>query len=222
MHHLLRLLIVLLLSLCLSSSPASAFETNLSDEAVREAYFLGQRHDGTVPRLLDKYTRHLPPPHSGPYISSIAFFTPFVQLALFSDGYIGNYSAQKARLDHQGHQDFVKIFIRIQLTASYGRFIESPAPGTSASSPPLIRRPYDFWKDFRVQVSSGNQLLQPASFQGKAESACGRRGSPCILTGATIEIELPAESFSSDSATILVTPPEGDPVSVEFDLTSLR
>ena len=221
MRHLLRILIVLLLSLCLSAPPASAFDTILSDESIREAYFLGQRHDGTVLRLLDKYTRHLPPPHSGPYISSVAFFTPFVQLVLFSDGYIGNYSAQKARLDHQGQQDFVKIFIHIQLTASYGRFIENPAPGTSASSPPLIRRPYDFWKDFRVQVSSGNQLLQPVSFQGKAESSCGRSGS-CILTGAMIEIQLPAESFSSDSATILVAPPEGDPVSVEFDITSLR
>jgi hypothetical protein len=222
MGHLLRILIVLLLSLCLSSPPACAFDTILSDESIREAYFFGQRHDGTVPRLLDKYTRHLPPPHTGPYISSVAFFTPFVQLALFSDGYIGNYSAQRARLDHQGQQDFVKIFIHIQLTASYGRFIENPAPGTTASSPPLIRRPYDFWKDFRVQVSSGNQLLQPASLQGKAESACGRRGGSCILTGAVIEIELPAESFSSDSATILVAPPEGDPVSVEFDLASLR
>jgi hypothetical protein len=37
-----------------------------------------------------------------------------------------------------------------------------------------------------------------------------------------IEIQLPAESFHSDSATILVAPPEGDPVSVEFDITSLR
>lgn len=222
MRHLLRLLIGLLLSLCLSFAPALAFDTILSDESIREAYFLGQRHDGTVPRLLDKYTRHLPPPHSGPHISSVAFFTSFVQLALFSDGYIGNYSAQQARLDHRGHQDFVKIFIHIQLTDSYGRFMENPAHGTSASSPSLIRRPYDFWKDFRVQVFGDHQLLQPSSFQGTAESACGRRGSPCILTGATIEIELPAETFSSDSATILVAPPEGDPVSVEFDLTSLR
>jgi len=53
MRHLLRLLIVLLLSLCLASPPASAFDTILSDESIREAYFLGQRHDGTVLRLLD-------------------------------------------------------------------------------------------------------------------------------------------------------------------------
>ena len=64
--------------------------------------------------------------------------------------------------------------------------------------------------------------FKPASFQGKAESACGRRGGSCILTGALIEIELSAESFNADSATILVAPPEGDPVSVEFDITSLR
>jgi hypothetical protein len=116
----------------------------------------------------------------------------------------------------------VKIFIHIQLTASYGRFMDNPAPRTSGSASPLILRPYDFWKDFRVQLFSGDQHLQPTTFQGTPESVCGRRGGSCILIGATIEIELPAESFTSDSATIQVTPPEGDPVSVEFNLTGLR
>jgi hypothetical protein len=41
----------------LLASPASfAFNSPLSDEAIREAYFLGQRHDGSFARLLDKYS----------------------------------------------------------------------------------------------------------------------------------------------------------------------
>jgi hypothetical protein len=203
-------------------SPASfGFQSPLSDESVREAYFLGQRHDGSVPRLLDKYTRRLPSPKTGPYISSVAFFTPFAQFAQFSDAYIGNYSAQQARLDHQGHQEFVKIIVHIQLTDSYGRFMNNPAQRISGSSPPLVPRPYDFWKDFHVLVSSENQPLAPSSFRGTPDSMCGRRG-PCILTGATLELDFPAESFTSDSATVQVIPPEGDPASVEFDLTRLR
>jgi hypothetical protein len=43
-----------------------------------------------------------------------------------------------------------------------------------------------------------------------------------MLTGATIQFEFLAESFASDSATIQVTPPEGDPVSLDFNLVSLR
>jgi hypothetical protein len=35
-------------------------------------------------------------------------------------------------------------------------------------------------------------------------------------------LEFPADAFTSDTSTIQVTPPEGDPVSVDFDLTRLR
>jgi len=49
----------------------------------------------------------------------------------------------------------------------------------------------------------------------------GRHGS-CIMTGATLELDFPAEAFTSDSATVQVIPPEGDPVSVDFNLTRLR
>jgi hypothetical protein len=209
-------------AILLAASSCLALDTPLSNQSIREAYFLGQRHDGSVPRLLDSYTKHLPPPKTGPYISSLEILTPFAQLAQFADAYVGNYSAQQAQLDHQQQQEFVKIIIRVQLTDSFGRFMNNPAYGSSSSAPAFLPRPYDFWKDFRVQISSGNQMLLPSTFQGKAESACGRRGGPCILTGATITIEFPAESFPHDSATALVTPPEGDPVSVNLDLAGLR
>jgi hypothetical protein len=44
------------------SLPSPAFETPLSDTAVREAYFLGQRRDETMGRILDKYTIYLAAP----------------------------------------------------------------------------------------------------------------------------------------------------------------
>src|SRR5260370_17246550 len=63
---------VSILLVALLASPASfAFQSPLSDEAVREAYFLGQRHDGSFAHLLDKCSKRLPPPKSGPHISAI-------------------------------------------------------------------------------------------------------------------------------------------------------
>jgi len=41
---------------------SNAFDTPLSDTAVREAYFLGQRHDDSLLKLLDKHVLHLQPP----------------------------------------------------------------------------------------------------------------------------------------------------------------
>jgi hypothetical protein len=219
----LRSCFALLLAALLLSLPSFAFDTPLSDQAVREAYFLGQRHDGSFERLLGKYTKFLPPPKTGPYISSIAFFTPFVQLIHRSDQFIGNYSAQQAALDHgsQG-REIVQIFVEIQLTESYGQFIAAPANSSSHSSPGLIPRPHDFWRDFQVRILDGDQELAPADNHGHANYVCGRYGSPCFLTGATLEFDFHADAFTADTATIQVNPPEGNSISIDFDLTHLR
>lgn len=99
---------VLVTAALLSAPTAFAFQSPLSDESVREAYFLGQRHDESLERSLEKYTQHLPPPESGPYISSIMFLTPFIRAARLSSSRTGNYSAQQAALDH--HNEGLKSF----------------------------------------------------------------------------------------------------------------
>jgi hypothetical protein len=203
------------------TAPGFSFDLPLSSESVREAYFLGQRHDGSSGRLLENYTKHLPPPDSGPYISSIAFFTPFAQLVQFCDRYVGNYTAQQALLDHRGQEELVKITVEIYLTASYGALIPNPAGSQSGSSPALIPRPYDFWRDFRVQVHNGNQIVSPSISGGHLLYRCGRFGH-CRPMGAALELEFPANDFTSDSVTVQVIPPEGDSVSVDFDLIRLR
>jgi hypothetical protein len=214
--------VIAILTAALLLSPSSfAFDTPLSDQAVREAYFLGQRHDGTFPSLLGKYIKFLPPPKFGPYISSITFLTPFAQLVQLSDRHAGSYSAQQARLDHLGQEEFVQIFVEIQLTPSYAAFIASPTSSRSGSPSALIPRPNDFWRDFQVQIYDGDQPLYPSASHGHANYNCAH-DSPCFLAGATLQFDFPAEAFTSDSATIEVLPPEGDPVSVDFYLYSLR
>jgi hypothetical protein len=218
MRQFLRVFLGLFLSFYLVLSPISAFETNLSDEAVREAYFLGQRHDAS---FLTKYIKFLPLPKTGPHISSVTFLTPFAQFAKSSSTYVGNYSAQQALLDHRGHRESVKITVEIYLTNSYGSLIPNPAAAGSRSSSALIPRPTDFWKDFRIQVYNGRQILSPSDSGGRPLYRCGRFG-PCRPRGGAVDLEFPASAFTSDTATIEVLPPEGDPVSVDFALTRLR
>lgn len=200
-----------ILATVLLVAPSLAFKTPLSDEAVREAYFLGQRRDGSFERLLGKYTKLLPRPKSGPYISSIALHTPFVQLVQYFSRQ-SNYSAQQAALDYRRFgEEIVRVSVEIRLTQSYGRFI------AATNSP----RPHDFWKDFHIHVYGGEDALTPYASHGHANNNCGR-GGPCFLIGATIELEFPATAFTPDFATIEVDPPEGDLVSANFDLSSLR
>jgi hypothetical protein len=217
MRHAVRLIICLPVVLCLSL-PASPFDTPLSDEAVREAYFLGQRHDAT---FLTNYIKFLPLPKTGPHISSITFLTPFAQFTQLSSNYVGNYSAQQALLDHRGQEESVKVTIEIYFTNSYGALIPNREASRPGSSQSLIPRPNDFWKDFRVQVIDGDKILSPSHSGGRPLSRCGRTG-PCRTIGAALNLEFPADAFTSDFVTVQVIPPEGDPVSVDFDLTRLR
>ncbi len=202
-------------------TPSSfAFDTPLSDQAVREAYFLGQRRDETMATFLNKYTKFLEPPKTGPDITSITFFTPFALLVQHSSQQ-SNYSAQQAALDHRDQGEFVRIVVQIQLTQSYASVIVRPTGSRSGTRNGFVPRPFDFWKDFDVQVSSEDQKLRPFSSSGQPNFICSEDGG-CTLTGATLQFDFPADAFASASATIDVAPPEGDPISVDFDLDHLR
>lgn len=209
-----------LVALILSTPSSFAFDTPLSDEAVREAYFLGQRRDETMAALLNKYTKFLSPPRIGPHIYSVTVFTPFALLVQQSSQHTSGYSAQQAALDHRDQPEFIRIIVQIQLTDSYGPYIVRPTGSRSGSPKGFVPRPYDFWKDFDVQVSSKDQKLEPFSSSGQPLLLCDEGG--CTLTGATLQFDFSADDFSSGSAVIDVNPPEGDPVSIDFDLDHLR
>jgi hypothetical protein len=216
-----RPMAAVLMAAALLTAPTFAFDTPLSDQAVREAYFLGQRRDESLVHFLDKYTKHLPPPKTGPHIASITFFTPFALLAQLSSEHSMGYSAQQAALDHKGQQESVKIIVQVLLTDTYPAFVPRPTGSRSGSPIGFVLRPSDFWKDFDVQVFSEDKELLSLSSTGEPNYSCSDNGG-CILTGATIQFEFPATSFVSDTATVQVTPPEGDPISIDFDLVSLR
>jgi hypothetical protein len=211
------------IAVALFAQPVLAFQSPLSDESLREAYFAGQRHDGSFEHLLESHSHHFAPPKAGPYISAVIFFTPFMMAAELSNKQLGNYSAQQAAVDHRNAgEETVRVTVEIQFTDSYGQFISTaPASTRSGASTTLIERPGDFWKDFDVQIYSAEQPLQPSTLQGHPNYRCNENGG-CALIGATLQYVFPADAFLSDTASITVTPPDGDAVTAAFDLSRLR
>jgi hypothetical protein len=197
-----------------------AFDTPLSDTAVRQAYFLGQRRDEKVASFLDKYTQRFAPPKTGPQVASITLLTPFAVLVRRSSERF-NYSAQQAEKEHRGDDEMVAITIEILLTQSYGAVIPKPTGSHSGSPVGYQLRSPDFWKDIAIQVFDGEKKLSSATPTGEPHYSCDGEGG-CGLFGATLHLEFPAKLFTSDSATIEVDPPQGDPVVADFDLASLR
>jgi hypothetical protein len=198
---------------------ALAFQTPLSEEAVREAYFLGQRHDESIFRELEKYTQYFPVPDYGPQITSVTYLTPFAQAVLASSNYIGNYSAQQAQIDHRGQPETVQIQIAIRFTDTYPALIPPATPGSRGNQQGLVPRPSDFWRDFQVTVFDGEKSLEPISQAGRPDYTCSRYS--CSLIGATILLDFPAEDFVNQDVTVQIDPPEGNQLVTNLDLSTL-
>lgn len=200
--------------------PLFAFQAPLSDTAVREAYFLGQRHDESVSDFFAKYAKSLPAPRSGPYISAIRFLTPYAHVVSRSSSHAGGYSAQQAERDHNIDAETVSVSVDIYFTVSYGLFLGVATNSRPGSPVGLSLRSSDFWKDFDVTVSTDSRTLSPQDISGQPIYVCSEH--TCSLNGATITLTFAAAKFPSDSVTVNVVPPEGDEVHVDFDLATLR
>lgn len=211
--------LALLMSALLFVPPSFAYDTPLSDQAVREAYFLGQRRDESMYAFLNKYTKLLPVPKNGPHIASITFFTPFALLVQYSSRQ-SDYSAQRAALDHKTHDEMVEIQVGIQFTQSYGAIITVPTHSRSGSPTAIQQRSPEFWRAFKYRILDGDEEITTEDVSGEPQYQCSEGG--CTLTGAIVYFQFPATAFKSDSATVEVTPREGDPVFADFDLPSLR
>ena len=200
--------------------PVCAFQTPLSEESIREAYFLGQHHDESVTRALEKYSQYFEIPAYGPQIASVTYLTPFAQAVLASSNHAGNYSAQQAQLDHRAQKETVQIQIVIRFTDSYPPLIPSTAGASRDNRTGLVPRSSDFWRDFQVTIFDGDKVLDSISSDGRPDYTCDEGG--CYLIGATILLDFPAESFAKQDITVQIDPPEGDQFVTNIDLGALR
>ena len=204
----------------MAAAPAAPFTVPLTEESVRDAYFLGQRHGTPVTEFLAQYQTNLPAPEKGPWISYVRFLTPFAQLVSYSSQQM-NYNAQQALIDHKAHHETVSIEILIQFTKSYPAVIAQPTESRSGSTTPALTvRPGDFWKSFRAKVSVRDEVVEPADFTGKPNYTCDDNG--CSLVGATLFMEFPAAALSADLVAVHVLPPEGSEVVAEIAAGHLR
>ena len=189
--------LALLSSALLLCTPALAYDTPLSDQAVREAYFLGQRRDESMAAFLNKYTKLLPPPKTGPHISSVTFLTPFAVLVEYSSRQT-DYSAQRAALDHKRMTKLLKSALKFcsrNPTAPLSPRLLIPAPAL----PPAFSS---------VPLSSGAPLSTTSSTAMKRSRPTTSLANPS--TGAPTMVAFsPAPSYTSSSLQprLPLTPP---------------
>jgi hypothetical protein len=198
---------------------SDAFESPLSDETVRNAYFLGQHHDASTESALKPYLHALPPPKEGPYISDIRLLTPYAQIIDESNSHPGSYSAQQAAADYRSRSDTIVLRVHIQFTATYNYIETTRNHGDTQKG--ISVRPDDFWKTFKVGLSQNDQWIEPQSRDGEPTYADNPDGSTA-LSGAYIWLTYDARDVASDSATAEVFTPDDQHTTTTFDLATLR
>jgi hypothetical protein len=215
MNPVTRSLLATFLAALLVAIPALAFQSPLSDQAVREAYFLGQRQDEKASTFFETYRRYLPAPKSGPHVFMAELLTPFAETVDVSRKHRAGYSAQQAQLDYRSRGDSVRVGVHVAYTGTYG-------PGFPYS-PNKVPGPTGTWKDFQVRLSlqENNIESRSISYEGTRIGSSGKGGGS-RPTGFIIWLVYDADQLTSSDASVEVFTPDGQHLTATFDLTRLR
>lgn len=209
-----------LLAFLFVSPVTSAYETPLSERTVREAYFLGQRHDSSTEAALKPYQHHLQEPKAGPYISEIRVMTPYAQVLETSSAQSAGYSAQQAAADYHVHPDTIVVRFHIEFTPTYGYIESSRDRADLAAEKGISIRTEDFWQAFNTGLSQNDQWIEPLTRDGEPIYSQGPDTSQMV--GAYIWVTYDAHDVASDSVTAEIFTPDGQNVTSTFDLAVLR
>jgi len=217
-----RLFLSITTSTLMLCQPLCAFQTTLSDTAVREAYFLGQRHDQKTSDFLKLYAHAFPLPEKGPYISEIHLLSPYAQVVSNSSQHSTGYSAQQAAADYRSRGDTLLVKVRIEFTPTYT--YQDAVQAAADTGRDLHRHfyPEDFWQAFRFTLSQNGQSLEPRDVRSDPIYATSSpTGATSTLRGAVVWLEFDAAAMESQPAQVEVITPAGQSVLAKFDLGKL-
>jgi hypothetical protein len=177
--------------------PACAYDVPLTENSIRDAYFLGTRQTGLGPDFLANYTREISNLSLGRYRLFASLETPFTQVAILSSKKL-NYSAQDAVKEFLGKP----LPFRIHLEICY--MLDAPPDGLTV----------------RI-VQNKKELLPAFSERSLFFPASDEYSSPPPI-GETIQLEFSADKIDSSTLTILIYTPDGQQSETVFDLQTLR
>jgi hypothetical protein len=178
--------------------PAEAYDFPLTESAVRDAYFLGNRQTSLGTKFLAEYTHEIPKLNLGSYRSFASIETPFTQVAILSSKKL-NYSAQDAVKEFVGKP----LAFRIHLEICY--MLDAPPDGLQVR---VLQKKKDLVPD-----SSERALFFPAS---------DKYAGPPPSIGETMDFEFSPDKIDSSTLSILIDTPDGQHAETEFDLQALR
>ena len=176
--------------------PACAYDVPLTENSIRDAYFLGTRVDGLNFDFIARYARLIPNLKQGDCTSDARVETPFLQVAKHARE-VPNYSAQDAVKDFAGKS----ILFRMHLDICYE--VNAPANGV------------------RIKIIQNKKEVVPLSSVSSPYAEATDFGF-LPPNGEQIVLEFTPSKIDSSDLTVLIGTPDGQHAEPVFDLRSIR
>jgi hypothetical protein len=201
--------------------PNAAFGIHLSDQAVREAYFLGQRNDEKTSQFLESYLRRLPMPQSGLYVSEIELFTPYAEAVDLSRQHTVGYSAQQATQEYRDRGDVFRLRVRVFFTDTYSLSTAQTATqkGRNSKLRKDVRSQSSGSQGFQVQLWQRDRLIEPLEIPGVPVFRSYTVGDAYF--GFDVVLHYDGDEIAPDNAKVVVLTADGQRIAAEFDLVKL-
>jgi hypothetical protein len=198
----------------LLAGSSGAFYYPLQQTQIREAYLLGHSGDPQkVTALLEPYIRRFPLLPAAPRVESIEFQTPYEQVIRRSSSEQSNaYDLDQAERDYAAQPDLVLVRVLIYSPPAHPGSVAHPSGGQPQSA-----ATEGYWLGFHFLVSQEHPI-EPKKMSGKTLRA-GRYDKG---TRKEVLIEFGADQFGPGAVKILVTTPNGQALSADFDLDELK
>jgi hypothetical protein len=182
---------------------AFAYDHPLTQDQVREAYFIGQ-DPFKVNDFLAPYTQAPPMPNSGLQIATIELGTPYAQVVEVSAQHTVGYTPGDAAADYNKRGDCIVVSLKVLLTPTYSTDDE------------------DFWRGISVGLIQKGKHMGATRVDGQPVYS-GDGVGDSELVGANVQIQFSISGVQSGPVQVEVVPPAGGAwVHATFDLSGLQ
>ena len=206
-----------ILLLAVIAAPGAAYDHPLGSSAIREAYF---KSSGRFAEFLGTYTKNLPAPKPGPHVAQIEVRTPFAQVIVSSHEHSVGYSPMQAAQDYKKNPETLQVRIQICATATYAIDSIVAAPQGLYQGVQRMNTAKECFHEFQFRSRQGENIRPKSSYGVPIYS--GGDNAASILVAADVWFVFSTNEIASEPFSVTVSTPDGQMVSAEFDLVSLR
>lgn len=198
-------------ALLLGSQTAAAqtYHYPLHSEAIRDAYFLGERNNFQTTDCLLQYIHRFTEPQTGRYyISQIEISTPYQQIVLRGQRDTPGDSELQTETDLQTQPQKFVVRVQVDLNGTYADQVRR-----SVAPPP------DFSRQVSIRVAQQRDIMPLSTTYSAIYTNMGRTA---VFVGWLFELQFDPAKITSAPLRISIKTPDGQVQEAEFDMAKIQ